>query len=248
MTIKFQAQEFTTPGAFTFNVPSGVSMVFVSMIGGGASGAASDSGATSGGGGGSGEYCLRLQYAVTAGGTVSGSVGAGGAGVTPPTLDVALGNDGGTTSFGQLRALGGRAQATSTAGGGGGGLGGGAAPLAENAANMGAFEGCGFSGGGSGGGGASLAASPNMTPGADSINGKVGGATGTPNCAGAGGAASPWGDGGGGGTRAVNDGSAIPIAGDAYGAGGGGTARSSTPTVGFSGDGGDGYVLVEWFA
>lgn len=216
------------------------------MIGGGASGAASDEGGRSGGGGGSGEYCLRLQYAVTPSGTVSGSVGAGGAGVTPPTLNSQIGNDGGTTSFGQLRALGGKAGTTLGEGGAGGGLGGGLAATAENDGNVGVFEGCGFGGGGSGGGGATTAASPNMKPGADSINGKAGGATGAPNCAGAGGAASPWGDGGTGGTRAVNDGSAVALASDAYGAGGGGTARSSTPGVGYSGDGGDGYVLIEW--
>jgi len=94
---------FTSTGAFSYSVPTGVTSVDVLIVAGGGGG-----GQDVGGGGGAGGMVEAFGYPVTPGGTVPGSVGAGGAGAGAS----ANGTSGGNSTFGALTAFG---------GGGGGG-------------------------------------------------------------------------------------------------------------------------------
>lgn len=92
---------FTEDGTFT--VPSGITKVYVSMVGGGAGGGGGEQNHGGGGGGSSGNYVINYPVTVTPAGTVAitiGSAGTGGNG----TGD---GTDGGDTSFGALTVPGG---------------------------------------------------------------------------------------------------------------------------------------------
>ena len=97
-------QIFTSSG--TFNVPAGITKVYVTMIGGGGGGSTN----SPGGGGGSGKYLINYPVTVTGGGSETVTIGAGGA----------VGSDGGDTSFGTVTAEGGKAGATTNGGAGGG--------------------------------------------------------------------------------------------------------------------------------
>ena len=66
---------FTSTGAFTYSVPTGVTSVDVLIVAGGGVG-----GQDVGGGGGAGGMVEAFGYPLTPGGSVPGSVGAGGAG------------------------------------------------------------------------------------------------------------------------------------------------------------------------
>lgn len=75
-------QEFTTPGAATFNVPAGVYWVWVTAVAGGGGGASSIFGSSlgnAGGGGGGGEGCDGAMVYTTPGGTLTLQIGTGGA-------------------------------------------------------------------------------------------------------------------------------------------------------------------------
>lgn len=87
----------------TFTVPSGVSVVFVTMIGGGGGGGCVSGTITSAAGGAGGAY-FKYPYPVTAGSNISVVIGAGGArgGAYTP------GGNGGDTWFGSLKAAGGQ--------------------------------------------------------------------------------------------------------------------------------------------
>ena len=238
-----RSQRYTTPGAFTFSAPGGVKLLRVSMVAGGSSGNACD--ASQGGGGGSaGEWCVNVPYAVPAGSPqeISGTVGQGGASVSPPAAGNAIGNVGTESTFGMLKVLPATAPTVVTQSGKGGGYNGGAAVAADTVGNPGDVEAGGNHGGGaSGGGGASSAASALAGRGGHALN-YNGASAGTPNGAGGGGASSPWGAGGQGGSFG---GTRSGSPGTGYGSGGGGTSRSAT-TGGTSGAGADGMVLIEW--
>lgn len=94
---------FTVSG--TFDVPLGITKVYLTMIGGGGGGTGSlTGGSSSGGGGGAGAYKINHPFAVTPGGTYTVTVGAGGAGG-------AVNNNGGTggaTSFDSVSVAGGQ--------------------------------------------------------------------------------------------------------------------------------------------
>ena len=92
-----QVQTFTSSG--TFSVPSGISTVDVLVVAGGAGGG------SKGGGGGAGGLIYRPGFPVTPGGTVSVTVGDGGAG--SPGLPVQKGTSGQNSVFGTLTAVGG---------------------------------------------------------------------------------------------------------------------------------------------
>src|SRR6516164_2317808 len=113
-----QSTEFTGAGNYTFNVPSGVSIVWVTMCGGG-SGGAHTSGSAAAGGGGSGEIVIARPLAVTPGGTVTGSIGAGGAGATSGGT---VGSAGGDTTCGPFTAKGSPAMPVPGNGSAGGGM------------------------------------------------------------------------------------------------------------------------------
>ena len=72
-------QEFDTPGAFSFTVPAGVTLISITACGGGGGGCAS-SNIACGCGGGGGAAVLGMKRTVTPGQVISGTVGAGGQG------------------------------------------------------------------------------------------------------------------------------------------------------------------------
>ena len=111
-----QTQSFTSSG--TFSVPSGLSSVDVLVVAGGAGGAKSDG--NGGGGGGAGGLIFRPGFTVTPGGTISVTVGDGGAATTNGTPS------GSDSVFGTLTAKGGGAGGKHNNPGSPGGSGGGA--------------------------------------------------------------------------------------------------------------------------
>jgi hypothetical protein len=92
-------QIFTSSG--TFIVPSGVTNVYISMVGGGGGGSNSYGG---GKGGGSGGYTQRYLYWVTPGNSYTVTIGRGGTGATA----TGNGTNGTATSFGSLSVEGGQ--------------------------------------------------------------------------------------------------------------------------------------------
>lgn len=126
-----QATKITTyTSDDTFVAPTGVTKVYVSMVGGGGGGKSSSDPANGGGGGSSGAWIMNFPLTVTPGNSYTADVGAGGAAdangsvSTFGSLSVAGGNKGGTTTGGA--AVGGWSASTTTAGGytGQGGAGG----------------------------------------------------------------------------------------------------------------------------
>lgn len=107
------SQKFTSNG--TFNVPGGVSQVYITLLGGGGGGRG-NAGAGAGYGGGGGGLLINYPVTVTPGGTVTVTIGAGGAG----GVGNADGSDGGDTSFGSVVAPGGNGGTLSSGTGGGG--------------------------------------------------------------------------------------------------------------------------------
>lgn len=223
---------YTTVGSGTFSVPSGISSVWVLAVAGGGSGAAGN-GTT--GGGGAGGYVEMPTFPVTPGGTVSYSVGGGGAEI--PNGNGGPGQRGTPTTFGTLTAIGGGGaqgwtgtEPNSKAGGSGGGgagpsLPGGPGIQPAQPGNSGTY-GYGYPGGngaswvtpydmaGAGGGGAGGAGSPGAV-GPTRGNGGVGKASTITT-------SSVYYAGGGGGTGQYSD---VPNGpGGAGGTGGGGTA------------------------
>lgn len=238
-----KSQEFTSSG--TFNVPTGVAAVWLTMIGGGGSGSGVNTLIGSGGGGGgSGEFCMRLPVIVTSGGTVAVTAGAGGAGTSGSG-----GTDGGDSSFSIWFARGGKHGLSNTsvggAGGGcGGGIGGPQGFLADKFSNA-SYELSGFTGGVGGAGGVSPAGDTSTGV---SINYGPSFNLGTAGSSGPG-APSPWGLGAAGVASQANG---ISATATCYGAGGGGAGRAydGITNVGArtGGSGAPGYVLVEWEA
>lgn len=109
---------FTADGTFT--VPDGVSMVFVTMVGGGGGGRGGQAGETSQGGGGSGAEYIRIGVKVTPGNTYTVTVGAAGA---AGASGLGAGGDGGVSSFpadNVTLSCNGGTGATTTSGGAGG--------------------------------------------------------------------------------------------------------------------------------
>lgn len=94
------AQEFTSSGTFT--APTGVTKVFVTMVGGGGAGGGTTGSGTGGGGGGSGAAIVNHPHTVVAGSGYTVTIGAGGSGNSG-----AAGDDGGSTVFDTLTVAGG---------------------------------------------------------------------------------------------------------------------------------------------
>jgi hypothetical protein len=248
-----QAQEFTTPGANTFNVPAGVTMVWVRMIGGGGGGSTTVLAATGGGGGGCGEEVENLSVPCTSSGTISITVGAKGNGGAAGQASAQAGTDGGDTSVTSNSityfARGGKGATTGGVGGAGGGPRGGTgggtgAPGVVGV--MGTQESpVYFGGAGGSGGGSTTAANGGLgTANAGYPTGATAGTAASTQAGGAAGAASPFGIGGAGGNGGAIGSSAASTS---YGAGGGGGGGKATTTIG-GGNGTAGYVVVQWIA
>lgn len=102
-----QSQQFSATGAFTFNVPANVSLVWVTLQ---APGGQGNKNASGGGGAGAGELIRHYPYLVTPGAAIAGVIGTGA------TSNVSV-----DSTFGTLTAKGGKGGATTTAGQAGGG-------------------------------------------------------------------------------------------------------------------------------
>ena len=234
ITINAPAVEsFTSSGVFS--VPSGLTSVDVLVVaGGGGSG-------DWGGGGGAGGLIYRPGFPVTPGGTVTVTVGDGGAAAPWPNPGT-RGQDGQDSTFGTLVAKGGGEGGYHTVAGGPGGSGGGAGRDSNDGGqtatqptqpgdsgtygfgNAGGQVGPGGGHGASGGGGAGGAGQQGAGPGISGFS------DGQPSY-------SNYSQGGVGRAYTIADGS-TPV----YyaGGGGGGTQRSPSPTVGKGGQGGGG--------
>ena len=254
-----QKFKFTTPGAFSWTVPSDVTQVSILIVGGGGS-SAEGGGSTSGsGGGGAGEVKWIEGVTVTPGQTLNGTVGAGG---QPVSGTGSVPNNGGDSSFDGTTAIGGgggggwNGAATDGGSGGGGGDSNGStnAGGAATGTGMGNAGGAGFDGGtwgdGAGGGGGAGAIGQDGTASAGGTGGDGfevarlpndgdGGWFGGGGGGGAGSQSSPatGGKGGGGSSQDSAPGTdAMPNTG---GGGGGGSVNGT-----FAGAGGSGVVIL----
>jgi len=252
-----RSQLFSGHGNYTFNVPSNVSLVFVSIVGPGGAGSGVSANVTAGGGaGGSGEYAFRLPYHVTPGGTVAITVGI--AGVTSIRVQVTFPIPPVTTfsAFGTLRCMGGgNGYTQAPESGAGGGINGGinaitgsmVSPDFEGFGLVGHYELAGFTGGSSGSqGGINYFGSPPQSTlhGGPCINYSPGLVT-SGKAIGGNGASSPYGPGGQGG--ATEHGNAFICNTNFFGTGGGGGGGgSANNNVSAGADGVDGAVLVQW--
>jgi hypothetical protein len=148
-------ESFTSSG--TFSVPGGVTSVDVLVVAGGGGGAG---GGYGGGGGGAGGLVYRPGFPVTPGGTVTVTVGCGGASPAAPNDSGPDGSPGQDSVFGTLTAKGGGGgghfASAGLPGGSGGGAGrdgpqpGGATTQPTQPGDSGTY-GFGFTGGGGGG-------------------------------------------------------------------------------------------------
>ena len=226
------SQSFTSTGGSTFNVPTGVTAVDVLVVGGGGAGGGANgqTGSDGGGGGGAGGLVYAPSYPVTPGGTVSVTVGAGGA--APNGYGDTNGQSGGNSVFGSLTANGGgvgvrNGQTASNGGSGGAGGYGSNGGETNQPSNGGHPTGQGYGNNGGNPGGA-----PNASPYSGAGGGGAGGAGGDRNGGGAG-------TGGAGRSYTIGDGStSVTYAGG--GGGGGGGPGDYSGASGGSGGGGSG--------
>lgn len=246
--IASQGQVFSSQGAASFVVPTGISSLTLKMwggAGGGGGGGATAAGAAGGGGG-----YVTSTISVTAGETLSVYVGGGGAGGSYDARGVGAGGGGGGGGFTSLY----RGSTALAIAGGGGGGGGGRQALAGGA-------------GGAGGGTSGI----NGSNGGTTVAGRAGtastgGAAGTGGTNGIAGASLLGGDGGdgqssqssgsgagGGAIGAGNGGSPNLTATRAggggggsgyFGGGGGGGSASTTSVSGGGGGGGSSYTIA----
>jgi len=226
------SQSFTSTGSGTFSVPSGVTAVEVLVVagGGGGGGANGQNGTDGGGGGGAGGLVYASAYPVTPGGSVSYTVGAGGA--APNGYADTNGQSGGNSVFGSLTANGGgvgvrNGQTASSGGSGGAGGYGSNGGETNQPSNGGHPTGQGYGNNGGNPGGA-----PNASPYSGAGGGGAGGAGGDRNGGGAG-------AGGAGRSYTIGDGS-TPVAYAGGGGGGGGGPGGYSGASGGSGGGGPG--------
>lgn len=257
-----KSERFTGAGAFIFNVPVGVTSVFVSLTGGGGGGGGCiPSVSSSGFGGGAAEFILKMPMVVVSGGTVTGVIGAGGVGAQGSALNPTnVGNDGESTTCGSYTVLGGRLGSGNTNGTGmGGGIGAHDPGRSQNT-NIPGWPGLyspshgttGGAGAGAGGSSGHGAPSTDNSMGGPAINAGYtpAGPDVTLYTAGSSGGSTPWGVGGvGGAYQTIGNDAPAP----SYGAGGGGGGASTTIGVGggpyvWGGNGTDGMVEFIWSA
>jgi hypothetical protein len=210
----------------TWEVPTDVSSIWLTMTGGGGGGASRASTTLGGGSGGGAELCEQLGIFVVPGDVLVISIGAGGTGGTAN----GAGSSGGTTSvttvdhsYYAVGGAGGSQGSNGVGGGTGGQLTAGTSPIAESNS---------YFGGSIGGRGAAGYPTPAAT-----------GATSGSQQGGVGGANSSYGLGGAGGDG-NQDGHDAPAG--SYGAGGGGSGAKAVSGSQDGGDGQDGYVLIQW--
>lgn len=222
--------EFTQAGTSgTWSVPPGVTAIRVTVVGaggGGATGSEDDPFLSGGGGGGSGGI-LQTTLSVAPGDEISYQVGSGGSGA------ISTGAGGRPGSSGTVSNIGYRGTFYVATGGAGGGASGG---------NLGGSH---YNAGGAGGTPGGTAGSPGASQRAQAASRNL-------MAGGAGGSANPYGFGGAGAPGVPSGGPATPEnqngqPGTGHGAGGGGGAggRNDAPQ-GSGASGSGGYVRIEW--
>ena len=114
-------QIFTASGTFT--APSGITKVYLTMVGGGGGSGGTGSGSTNkgAGGGGGGQSCVNLSFTVVPGNNYTVTIGAGGTAGSGGGGSSGSGGAGGTTSFDSASVLGGSGGTNGTFGGAGDG-------------------------------------------------------------------------------------------------------------------------------
>lgn len=233
---------FNTPGAHSWNIPSGVTHVDVLIVGGGGGGGTSTAFANAGsGGGGAGGYVYRQNYDISSlSSPVSIVVGNGG---NPGAAGNFSGSNGGNSSFATLVGLGGGGGIGGNGAGNAGGSGGGsrdaaggtgtqpASPSAGQGNNGGTSSGSPAGAAASGGGGAG-GAGQNRS----GVAGEAGGNGGLGLLNDISGTPLFYAGGGGGGAAQVN----LPVGIGGSGVGGNGANNNIAPTPGLNGTGSGG--------
>lgn len=252
-------QEFTSSGTWT--KPTGVTGIYVEIVGGGAGGGSGGRLQTSqsrcgGGSGAGGVYLNRWCKASDLGSTVSVTVGAGGPGGVAATSDNSAGSSGtvgGQSSFGTLLQSG-----TAGAGGAGSTSNGAEGVISSRAGATTIFAGAGALGGnaktassgtnsvygGAGGGGGNGAQAGITTSTSGGSGGVVSALASSMTGAAAGATATTGGGGGGGSYSTATVGMTGGAGGFPGGGGGGGSASDNGFNSGAGGAGGNGVVRV----
>lgn len=194
---------YSTPGSYTFTVPTGVTSIDVALWGGGGSGASVNG---SGGGGGGGGAYAKSTLSVTPGATHTIVVGAGGA----LAVSNANGNAGTDSTFGTTTVVADAGAGASTTTGGAGGTTGGSTGDVEFAGGTG---GNGTTSGDQGGGGGGSAGKDGAGAAGTNANGTTSGSGGNGDNSS-----------GGAGGAGVTSGAANPGTSNVLGGGGGGGA------------------------
>lgn len=240
-------QTFTASGTWT--KPSGGTLALIRAWGGGGSGGKGSVNRCSGGGGG-GAYIERWIALSALAATEAVTIGAGG---VAQTVADAVGNAGGTTTFGAFVSAFGGGGGDNDAGGAGGGGGGGGGAFAVGGAGSNALGGTsgdgvppvaapGVSYGGAGGSGAAVGTTAASRGGFNTFGGGGGGGAvrDTTFASGAGGNSIHGGGGGGGGSEDVAPGPGAGGTSVNGGAGGAGAFDASNATAGTQPGGGGG--------
>lgn len=253
---------YTTPGCYTFVVPSGVTSISVVVVGNGGNGSKfnyqyvgcpfNDVIALPGAGGGGGGVRYQNNISVTPGSSYSVSVKAGGSGGSTNytyfcSSSTIYATGGGNATI----AAGGSYPCGQARGGTAGSYNGGACGGYGQAGASGGFPCGGTRGAGGGGAGGYNSSGVSLSGG-----GRSGSTNATNTYGGTGGggfglvtqaiAAAPAGSGGSGGTNGVVATGIAGGNGGAYGGGGGGSGGVSTPCSGTGGTGGNGAVRIVW--
>lgn len=244
----YSVQSFTS--STTWTVPAGVTSVDYLVVGGGGGGAGSHSGGVSGGGGGGGGV---LSGTLSVSGSVTVTVGAGGA-YGPPSTS---GSNGGNSVFGSVTSYGGGGGGASISAGNSGGSGGGGGSTymagGSGTSGQGYGGGTGYNDiyGGAGGGAGAAATNASSSGGGTAGSGKSSSITGSTLVYGGGGGGGSntgtrvSGGSGGGGAGGDRNTSQSPVNGtDGLGGGGGGGTWGVNGYYGANG--GSGIVIIKY--
>lgn len=226
--------EYDTAGKYTYTVPAGVRVIYVTACGGGGGGGAGSYLSRSyygGGGGGGGAAVVRYPLYVKNQEKISITVGSGGVGgedfVTSSSIN-GDGEDGGDTQIASLILPGGKGGKTRASG-----------PTGSRVSG-GASGGDGGGAGGMGGSSGSSSSSSRGTDGEDGITGAGGSAIDSIYYGGGGGGS--LGNGGNAGASYQTDSDRVDMDGQK---GGGGSGAYGNGARYYAGKGGDGYVKIE---
>ena len=258
-----RAQTFSAPGAWSYTVPAGVTLVEVKVSGGGGGGGGAGGFAGPAGGNGGTGLLVTAQIAVSPGQVLSGTIGTGGGtgyltGATQFGLTPCAGAGAGGAGNGP-GGNGGKTNCPATGASGGGGGGGGSTTLVLGSTTM--VQASGGGGGGGGGSGVGGAAAINTSLLLSSTCGSFSNASSPPDFYGDGGGGGGGGGGYFGGAAGSSQNDAFTATGGTSGAscyentaliqytainasGSAGSAGNGGSATAPGGRGGDGYVTI----